>query len=70
MDDSFENVDGSPMREMALEDHSGIKMKGVVGGKYTLTEQMLNKKEFEKYKGDIKKIKAIMTDMQKYVTEH
>ena len=58
------------MRDMHLEDHGDIKTKGVVGGKYNLVEQMINKKEFEKYKSDIKRIKDIMTDMQKYVTEH
>ena len=31
---------------------------------------MLNKKDFEKYKNDVKKIKGIMVDLQKYVLDH
>jgi len=31
---------------------------------------MLNKKDFEKYKNDVKKIKGIMADMQKYILDH
>lgn len=56
-------AEGSPVHDIALDGHEDVKADGVVGGKYTLVEQMLNKKEFERYKADIRKIKAIMTDM-------
>ncbi len=31
---------------------------------------MINKKEFGKYKSDVKRIRNIAVDMQKYVMEH
>ena len=69
-EDEAYDANGKPIYDIALEGHDDVKAKGVLGGKYSVVEQMLNKKEFERYKSDIRKIKAIMTDMQKYVTEH
>jgi hypothetical protein len=58
------------VKDVDLSEDEGTKPKHVAGGQFTLVEQMLNKKDFEKYKNDIKKIKAIVADMQKYVTDH
>ena len=59
-----------PIHSLTLGDHDDTKKDGVVGGRYSLVEQMINKKDFEKYRNDIKKIKDIISDMQKYVTQH
>lgn len=58
------------MKQQNILDEPKEGPQTTIGGKFSLTEQMINKKHFEKYKGDIKKIKGIVADMQLHVQEH
>jgi hypothetical protein len=60
----------SAMKDKNIMDVAHDGAQTVVGGRFSLGEAMMNKKQFAKSKEEIKKIKGIVADMQVYVTEH
>ena len=58
------------MKDKNILDEPTEGVQTAAGGKFTLAESMMNKKQFSKAKEDIKRIKGIVAEMQVHVSQH